>query len=86
MKLVDQLYDLYKDKLTGYEEDALIIVSGILDELDREHYLEWIEQMSEQDLFEMFGNYLVYKLRMKMAEEGIGNHDGDVPPSDGVLH
>jgi hypothetical protein len=88
VKLVDQLYDLYKDQLVGDEEDALIIVAGILGELDREHYLDWISQMSEHDLFEMFGNYLVYKLRNKMAEEGLGKHDGDGgrPPSDGVVH
>lgn len=89
MKLVDQLYDLYKDQLVGDEEDALIIVSGILAELDREHFLEWIGEMSEHDLYEMLGNYLVYRLRQKMAQEGVGRDDGDTaapPAGDGVLH
>jgi hypothetical protein len=86
MRIVDNLYELYKDLLVGDEEDAEIIVSSILSEMEREHYLEWIGEMSEVDLYQMLGNFLVYKLRVKMAEEGLGHHDGDVPPHDGTLH
>jgi len=85
MKLVDNIYELYKDQLVGDEEDAIIIVSGILEEFDREHMLEWIEQLSYEELYEMLGNYLIYKLKVKMAEEGLGNHDGHLP-LDGDVH
>ncbi|WP_430383830.1 DUF6154 family protein, partial [Acinetobacter baumannii] len=30
MKFVDELFELYKNHLTGDEEDALIIINGIL--------------------------------------------------------
>ncbi|MBL0385960.1 hypothetical protein JJB07_04780 [Tumebacillus sp. ITR2] len=85
MNLVDQMYELYKDQLVGDEEDAIIIVSGILEDLEPEHMLEWIQGMSRMELFEMLGNYLVDKLKNKMAEEGIGKHNGDFP-HDGVIH
>ncbi|HEU4963010.1 MAG TPA: DUF6154 family protein [Bacilli bacterium] len=85
MKLVDDLYNLYKDKLVGDEEDAVVIVSGVLEELEREHYLEWINELNEFELYEMFGNYLVDKLKTKMAEEGVGQHDGEIP-LDGQVH
>lgn len=86
MKLVDDLYALYKDQLVGDEEDAIIIVSGVLEELEREHMLEWIQAMSHIELYEMLGNFLIDKLKTKMSEEGLGNHDGQMPHDDGVLH
>jgi hypothetical protein len=86
MKLVDDMYELYKDQLVGDEEDAIIIVSGVLEELEREHLLEWIQEMSRIELYEMLGNFLIDKLKTKMAEEGLGNHDGNVPPHNGVIH
>lgn len=88
MKLADELYQLYKDQLTGDEEDAMIIVSGILEDMQRADYLELIGQLSEEELFEMFGNYAVYKLRLKMLEEGLGHHDGNtaIGDVDGFLH
>ncbi|KEO84663.1 DUF6154 family protein [Tumebacillus flagellatus] len=86
MKLVDEMYELYKDQLVGDEEDAVLIVSGILGELEREHMLEWIAGMSHLELYEMLGNYLVDKLKNKMIEEGLGKHDGNAPYDGGVIH
>lgn len=87
MKLVDQMYELYKDQLVGDEEDAVIIVSGLLEELGREHFLEMIREMNEYELYEMLGNFLVDKLKVKMAQEGLGTNDGDIPhPEDGQVH
>lgn len=85
MKLVDRMYELYKDQLVGDEEDAVLIVTGVLEDLEREHMLEWIQEMSNLEVYEMLGNYLVDKLKTKMAEEGLGKHDGMVP-HDGVIH
>jgi hypothetical protein len=85
VRLIDDLYNLYKHQLVGDEEDAIIIVSGLLEDLEREHFLEWIMEMQEHEIYEMFGNYLVDKLKQKMAEEGLGNHDGEYP-SSGEIH
>lgn len=85
MKFVDNMYNLYKDQLVGDEEDALIIVSGLLEELDRKHLMELIDEVDDYEMFEMLGNYLVYKLRLKMAEEGSGRNNMEIE-TDGEVH
>jgi hypothetical protein len=85
MKFVHDLYNHYKDQLVGDEEDALIIVSGILEELNKEHLLAIIRDMSRHELYEMLGRYMVEQLRELMAREGIGRNDG-VIPLDGDVH
>ncbi|MGZ4106877.1 MAG: DUF6154 family protein [Tumebacillaceae bacterium] len=80
MKLADDLFHLYKNQLVGDEEDAMILAAGTLEGMEREHYLDLVAQLSDGELFEMFGHYLVYKLRLKMATEGLGTHDGGFDP------
>ncbi|BBW96084.1 DUF6154 family protein [Geobacillus icigianus] len=72
MKLIDDLYDYYKDRLTGDEEDAEAVAMSILDELDRRHVLKLINEMSDEELLGMFGLYVFESLKAKMAREGLG--------------
>ncbi|GAE24983.1 hypothetical protein JCM9140_951 [Halalkalibacter wakoensis JCM 9140] len=72
MKFVDELYDLYKNHLTGDEEDALIIINGILHDFDDRDIKKLIDGMPDQERFEMLALYLYEKFRIKVAEEGIG--------------
>lgn len=75
MKFVDDLYELYKNQLTGDEEDAVIIVSGIISELDSDHLVEIIRSMSHAELYEMLGTFMVDKLRNKLVQDGAGSSD-----------
>lgn len=72
MKFVDQMYMLYKDQLTGDDEDALVIVSSILSELDTTHMIEIIREMSHEEVYQMLGTYLVDRLNQKLVQEGAG--------------
>ncbi|MDB5084575.1 MAG: hypothetical protein JWN30_1461 [Bacilli bacterium] len=72
MKFVEQMYLLYKDQLTGDDEDALVIVSSILSDLNKEHMLEIIQEMSNQEVYQMLGTYLVERLNQKLGQEGAG--------------
>lgn len=85
MKFVDQLYELYKNQLTGDEEDVLIIVSGILSELNREEMLALMQDMGREEIYQMLGTYMVDKLRVKLVEKGAGVPDEVMPP-DGYTH
>ncbi|MFC4767368.1 DUF6154 family protein [Effusibacillus consociatus] len=85
MNFIDQLYELYKNQLTGDEEDVLIIVSGILSELTREEMLALITDMTREEIYQMLGTYMVDKLRVKLVEKGAGLPDAAVPP-DGFTH
>ncbi|ARK30605.1 DUF6154 family protein [Halalkalibacter krulwichiae] len=72
MKFINNLYQLYKDQLTGDEEDALIIINGILQNFSDEDIHKLISDMSNREQFEMFSLYLYEKFRIKVAEEGLG--------------
>lgn len=85
MKFVDQLYELYKNKLTGDEEDVMIVVSGILSELTRDEMIALIKDMGKEEIYQMLGTYMVEKLRVKLVEKGAGVSDQAFPP-DGLTH
>ncbi|MCF6092390.1 DUF6154 family protein [Microaerobacter geothermalis] len=72
MKFLDDLYQLYKNQLTGDEEDAVAIVVGILQEQDREHLLKIIHEMNEEEIFQMLSLYMLELMKIKLAKEGIG--------------
>ena len=72
MKFIDDLYEYYKDRLTGDEEDAEAVAMSILDELNRRDVLKLICEMTDEELLGMFGLYLFESLKAKMAREGLG--------------
>jgi Family of unknown function (DUF6154) len=72
MKFVDELYEYYKDRLTGDEEDAEVMTMSILEELDRNDLLQFVQEMSNEELTGMVGLYILECLKAKMAQDGIG--------------
>ncbi|ADU94009.1 DUF6154 family protein [Geobacillus sp. Y412MC52] len=72
MKFIDDLYEYYKDRLTGDEEDAEAVAMSILDELSRRDVLKLINEMTDEELLGMFGLYVLESLKAKMAREGLG--------------
>lgn len=77
MGFVDKLYYLYRDKLTGDEEDILAIVLDILQEHNREELITIIKDMDDEEVYQMVGGYLVDMLRLKAEKEGLGYHTPD---------
>lgn len=72
MKLIDELYELYRDKLTGDDEDIDILAFAVLEELSRDDLLHLIHEMDDQELYSLMGLYIMENLRGKFAKEGIG--------------
>lgn len=72
MKLVDELYDLYRNKLTGDEEDIDMLTFAFLEEMSREDLLSIIHEMDEQELNDLVGLYLIESLKGKFAQEEYG--------------
>jgi hypothetical protein len=72
MKIIDELYEMYREKLTGDEEDVDILTFSLLEELDRKDLLELIEELSDQELYNLVGFYMIENLKGKMAREGVG--------------
>ena len=69
MKLVDELFDLYRNKLTGDEEDIDMLTFAFLEEMSREDLLGIIHDMEEQELYDLVGLYLIESLKAKFAQE-----------------
>jgi hypothetical protein len=64
---------MYRDKLTGDEEDVTAIVMGLLHGQSKEELMQWIQEMQDTEIYQMLGLYLMEMLRVKMAEEGVGS-------------
>jgi len=84
--MIDEVFEMYKDHLTGDEEDVLIIIYGILDGFKKEDLNKLIRDLKGEEKFEMVALYLYEKLRMKMAEEGIGVNENQDDQNQGLLH
>ncbi|MGJ7920343.1 DUF6154 family protein [Neobacillus sp. LXY-4] len=74
MKLVDELFELYRDKLTGDDEDIDMLAFAILEEMSREDLLHLVQDLSTQELYNVIGVYLIESLREKFAQEEYGQH------------
>ncbi|MDQ0338181.1 hypothetical protein J2S00_000965 [Caldalkalibacillus uzonensis] len=74
MKFIDDLYEFYKEKLTGDEEDAVALVLYTLQEHSREDLMRLITEMSDEEVYQMVGQFLIDQLKEKMAREGVGQH------------
>jgi len=70
MSFVDEVYSLYRDQLSDDEEDAVAIVLSILEDQSRENVMELINQMSDEELLQMLGVYLVEMIKLKMVQDG----------------
>ncbi|MED4125846.1 DUF6154 family protein [Halalkalibacterium halodurans] len=59
MEFVDRLYELYKDKLTGDEEDAFIIIEGIMESFTARDVNQLFHDLPEPERFDMLALYLI---------------------------
>ncbi|MDP4163099.1 MAG: DUF6154 family protein [Bacillota bacterium] len=69
MKLVDELYEMYRNKLTGDEEDIDMLAFAFLEEMSHEDLLSLLQEMDKQELYDLMGLYLIESLKGKFAQE-----------------
>ncbi|WP_057761158.1 DUF6154 family protein [Cytobacillus praedii] len=69
MKIIDELYELYRNKLTGDEEDIDMLAFAFLEEMNREDLLDMINELNNQELYNLMGIYLIESLKGKFASE-----------------
>lgn len=72
MKLVDEIYEFYRHKLTGDEEDIDMLAFAFLEEMTREDLLGIIQDLDKQELYDLMGLYLIEGLKGKFAQEEYG--------------
>lgn len=84
MKLVDELYELYRNKLTGDEEDIDMLAFAFLEEMSREDLLSIIQGLEKQELFDLMGLYLIESLKGKFAKEEMREQRSAIYPSRNI--
>jgi hypothetical protein len=71
LKLVDELYEMYKHHFTGDEEDVDIIAFSVLEQLNRKNLFNLLSELEDQELYDLVGLYLIEGLKGKLAKEGL---------------
>ncbi|MDQ0220270.1 hypothetical protein ELQ35_02865 [Peribacillus cavernae] len=71
MKLIEDLYNLYRNKLTGDEEDIDMLAFAVLEQLNRKEILDLLHEMDDQELNNLMGIYIIESLKGKFAQESL---------------
>lgn len=71
MNFIDELYQLYRDKLTGDDEDIDILALAVLEQLDRKDVMQLINELEDRELYNLMGIYIIDSLKKRFAKEDI---------------
>ncbi len=80
MNFIDELYQLYRDKLTGDDEDIDILALAVLEQLDRKDVMQLINELEDRELYNLMGIYIIDSLKKRFANEDVQ------PPASKYLH
>lgn len=76
MKLIDELFEIYRDRLSGDEEDLDMITFAVLEGYDYQDLLGIVKEMNEFELQYFIRLYMLETLKGKFAQvEGNKDHD-----------
>ncbi|MEN9405965.1 MAG: hypothetical protein RLZ12_249 [Bacillota bacterium] len=67
--LIDKVYDSYRERLQHNGGDVLAVVLDLIDSNSRKSAVRWIEEMSDAEVVEMLGLYLLERLKARMAQD-----------------
>lgn len=70
MSFVNEVYNMYRDQMNDDEDDAVTIVLNLLEDQSKENIQSLIDEMTEDEIMQMMGVYLVEMLKMKMVQDG----------------
>lgn len=86
MNFVDEIYEMYRKRLTGDEEDAVALVLNLLEDHNRGDLIKMVNDMEDEEIFQMLAMWLIEMLKVKMAQEELGNLIYKPESSDSTLH
>ncbi|WP_433743925.1 DUF6154 family protein [Falsibacillus pallidus] len=69
MRLVDELFAMYRDRLSGDEEDLDTITFTVLEHFDREELMSIVKDMRNDELEYFIRQYLLETLKEKFARK-----------------
>ncbi|TFD98150.1 MULTISPECIES: DUF6154 family protein [Jeotgalibacillus] len=68
MKLVDEIFEMYKGKIRGTQEDFDIIAFTILEQLDYNELIDMVKELPEEELAYFIRLYIVESLKGRMEK------------------
>ncbi|KAB7705838.1 hypothetical protein F9802_12235 [Bacillus aerolatus] len=77
MKLVDELFQIYRGRLQGTEEDLDMITLTVLEQLSQKEILGMIKELNEEELAYFFRLYLFEALKQKFDTHDIDHTLGE---------
>lgn len=69
MTFVDDLYQAYKRQLSSQEIDAELLAASVLDELSHEDVVDLLKELTDEDLFGLYGLYLIENLKRRIHKD-----------------
>jgi hypothetical protein len=69
VKIADELFEMYKGKVSGTEEELAIITLTILEQFNREDLMQLVEEMDENELKYYIQLCISETLKMKFSGE-----------------
>lgn len=69
MKLIDDIYEFYRDQLTGNDEEILMLTFSVLEEMSYEDLMKIIKSLDQRELYNLVGLYIFEALKGKFARE-----------------
>ncbi|MEI5908778.1 DUF6154 family protein [Bacillus spongiae] len=78
MKLVDELYELYRGRIRGTEEDLDMITLTVLEHLSRKELINMINDMENHELEYFIRLYIFESLKQKIMKDE--ENDLSTPP------
>jgi hypothetical protein len=71
VKLIEEIFEMYRGRIRGTEQDLDLIALTILEETSREDLLELIHELSTEELQYFFRLYIFETLKEKWSGEEI---------------
>lgn len=81
MKLIDEIFEFYRDKLTGDDEDIDMLAFALLEEMTYDDLINIIKDLDKQELYDLIGLYMIETLKGKFAQESYGQQRTSSPHS-----
>lgn len=80
MNFIDELFEMYRDKLTGDDEDIDVLALAVLEQLDRNDVISLIKELDDRELYNLMGLYIIDSLKKRFAKDDV------YPVSSKYLH
>lgn len=71
LKIIEELFTVYRNHLSGTDEDFKMLAEAFIEEMDRESLEEYIHELDDFSFKEMVKLYVIHFLKEKYKKENL---------------